>query len=302
MERFEKGELGGALPGLTKVNPLSWNELLYNRHLPSGVGCAIRLLVGEGMRQGKAFTIIELLVVIGIVAVLVAIVVPTLSLAKKMGKRSMCLSNERQLCMGMSGFCIANGGKLPAPASVDAPLANDFVYWQSGRDVRQSALAPYMNWAGLMTNAASQPVWPGVMLCPVDDMTRSVPTTAAGIYPYSYVMNGYINGVSPGGFPSSKQVNLTAVNTPSQKVLLFEEDGQTMDDGSGNLDPAAVSGAAPTTPYVNQAILCARHASGSTINAKTALNDTLKGNVAYCDGHAENVVRSALYSSSTYLP
>src|SRR5437868_3679273 len=46
---------------------------------------------------GKAFTIVELLVVIGIVVVLVALLLPSLSRARSHALRVGCLSNLRQL-------------------------------------------------------------------------------------------------------------------------------------------------------------------------------------------------------------
>ena len=44
-----------------------------------------------------AFTLVELLVVIGIIGLLVSILLPTLSKAREMGKRTACLSNLRQV-------------------------------------------------------------------------------------------------------------------------------------------------------------------------------------------------------------
>ncbi|MBN1817118.1 MAG: prepilin-type N-terminal cleavage/methylation domain-containing protein [Sedimentisphaerales bacterium] len=45
------------------------------------------------MERHKAFTLIELLVVIAIIGILLAVLVPALSLAKDMGKRAVCLAH-----------------------------------------------------------------------------------------------------------------------------------------------------------------------------------------------------------------
>ena len=51
------------------------------------------------MKKNAAFTLIELLVVVAIIAVLVAILLPALSKARELARRSMCGSNLRQVGM-----------------------------------------------------------------------------------------------------------------------------------------------------------------------------------------------------------
>ena len=55
------------------------------------------------------FTLVELLVVIGIIALLVSILLPTLSRAREMAKRTQCASNLRQL--NMASLILANNFK-----------------------------------------------------------------------------------------------------------------------------------------------------------------------------------------------
>jgi prepilin-type N-terminal cleavage/methylation domain-containing protein len=65
------------------------------------------------MRNRRAFTLIELLVVIAIICVLISILVPALGRAKRMAKRSVCLSNQKTLCTGTFGYARDHQEKLP---------------------------------------------------------------------------------------------------------------------------------------------------------------------------------------------
>ena len=60
-----------------------------------------------------AFTLVELLVVIGIIALLIGILLPSLNRARAAAKQTVCASNMRQLGVGLTFFANDNNGELP---------------------------------------------------------------------------------------------------------------------------------------------------------------------------------------------
>jgi len=72
------------------------------------------------MRKQRAFTLVELLVVIGIIAVLIGILLPALGRAQRQARVTACLSNERQLAMALLMYCQENQGYFPGGAGTAA--------------------------------------------------------------------------------------------------------------------------------------------------------------------------------------
>jgi prepilin-type N-terminal cleavage/methylation domain-containing protein/prepilin-type processing-associated H-X9-DG protein len=100
----------------------------------------------------SGFTFIELLVVIAIIALLAALLLPALSSAQAKGRKTVCLSNLRQIGLSIIAYAADNDGKIPY-----GPKAPPFT---SPNDLYPSTGAP----TSLISLRSGPPVGLGLLL------------------------------------------------------------------------------------------------------------------------------------------
>src|SRR5688500_593553 len=76
-------------------------------------GITSMILTAHARRRRSAFTLVELLVVIGIIAILVGILLPTLSRARESANKTACLSNMRELGNAFRLYAAGNKDAIP---------------------------------------------------------------------------------------------------------------------------------------------------------------------------------------------
>jgi prepilin-type N-terminal cleavage/methylation domain-containing protein/prepilin-type processing-associated H-X9-DG protein len=140
-------------------------------------------------RNIRAFTLVELLVVIGIVALLLGILLPSLSKARTSALKVRCMSNLKQIHLAFNLYTQAYDGIYPCAQD---PLPNGQWLWM-GRGWRDF-IRPYL---GDHIDANN----PSVLYCPQDRV--AIESFSATSYAYSLSF-----------YHSPAQINL--ITSPSQ--------------------------------------------------------------------------------------
>lgn len=164
-------------------------------------------------RSRRGFTLIELLVVIAIIAILAAILFPVFAKAREKARQTTCLSNEKQLGLGVLQYNQDYDETFPLMKVYDASATfggngSETDYWWS------QAIYPYVKSAN-------------VYICPTNPDPGPVCPNRATFSPQihqSYVVNTRVlqpHGWWGGG--DTKASIIAGIDAPAQKVLICEE-------------------------------------------------------------------------------
>jgi len=170
-------------------------------------------------RQNKGFTLIELLVVIAIIAILAAILFPVFAQARESARTTGCLSNEKQISLGILQYIqdyderypIWMYDNNPTPAGKD-PNGGQYQEHHMGWD---EACQPYIK--------SKSVYWCPSVDTPGNDYNNTTKSDSDWTGSSNYATNCRLGGK----YTNQAPAKLAALSYPSQTILLSENTAQS---------------------------------------------------------------------------
>ena len=116
-----------------------------------------------GPRRGSAFTFIELLVVIGIIALMVTLLMPMLGRAKDLARQAKCMTNQRNIVNAVAAY-VAENRYYPYNYAYYGSYAGTDERWALG------CISPYLRGGSVYLRERNEGQFPADYICPSADL------------------------------------------------------------------------------------------------------------------------------------
>jgi prepilin-type N-terminal cleavage/methylation domain-containing protein/prepilin-type processing-associated H-X9-DG protein len=176
------------------------------------------------MNKSKGFTLIELLVVIAIIALLMGILIPALSRARELAKRTVCSNNLKGLTLAWMMYADDNEDKVVRTRAVQDKASPDqgWVGWQLPDETKEEQLENIKRGRLFRYNKNVK-----AYRCPVAPAYEGLRT-----YQITCVWNNGFNGVRASIYGAQKNqilIKLSSVKQPALRMVFADSVGSDRD-------------------------------------------------------------------------
>jgi prepilin-type N-terminal cleavage/methylation domain-containing protein len=190
-------------------------------------------------RRNNAFTLVELMVVISIVALLVALLLPALASAREGAQLTLCMGNQRQMSNAMFTYSEASNGYAPSMYSSSGQWSGQI---DKVTSLTGTIYLPNSATTGMSQAAADTFVERNVWHCPTVGLSASTMDGNAGRQ-YNlptYTFNLYVGYTYPGGY--RRLTHLDRYAQPDRVPWLM--DGYVTTNATSSIFTTGILGAA----------------------------------------------------------